>query len=110
LRAGATARATRPEINMVFPEKLPDAPQPSFEDDMDGQSLRQQAVAIDPQPSGAIGIEKLLGRFERFAEARAMTDLPKKSPIGVRELLTRLGNLADAGYFAPTGNDDPDQK
>lgn len=47
---------------------------------MDGQSLRQQAVAIDPQPSGAIGIEKLLGRFERFAEARAMTDLPKKVP------------------------------
>ena len=84
---------------MAFPEKLPDAPQPSFEDDMDGKSLRQQAVAIDPPPSGAIGIKNLLGRFERLAEARAMTDLPEKKPIGVRELLTRLENLADAGYI-----------
>ena len=95
---------------MSFPEELPEAPQPGFEDDLEDQSLRQQAVAIDPPPSGAIGIEELLGRFERFAEARAMTDLPEKSPIGVRELLTRLGNLADAGYFSSTRNDEPDKK
>jgi len=54
-------------------------------------------------------MENLLGRFERFAEARAMTDLPEKSPIGVRELLTRLGDLADAAYILPPGNGDPDQ-
>ena len=94
---------------MAFPEQLPDAPQPRFEDDTDGKSLRQQAVAIDPPPSRAIGMENLLGRFERFAEARAMTDLPEKSPIGVRELLTRLGDLADAAYILPPGNGDPDQ-
>ena len=42
---------------MAFPEKLPDAPQMSFGDDMDGKSLRQQAVAIDPPPSGTIGMK-----------------------------------------------------
>ena len=95
---------------MALPKELPEAPQPSIENDQEGQSLRQRAVAIDPPPSGAIGIEELLGRLERFAEAQAMTDLPKKSPVSVRELLTRLGNLADAGYFSSTRDDEPDEK
>ena len=95
---------------MAFPEKLPDTPQPEIENDPEDQSLRQQAVAIDPPPVGAIGIEELLGRFERFAEARAMTELPERSPIGVRELLTRLGSLADAGYFSSTRDDESDEK
>ena len=95
---------------MALPKELPEAPQASIENEPEGQSLRQRAVAIDPPPSGAIGIEELLGRFERFAEAQAMTDLPKKSPIGVRELLTRLGNLADAGYFSSTRDDESDDK
>jgi len=98
---------------MAFPEKLPDAPQPGVEHDLEGQSLRRQAVAIDPPPSGAIGIEELLGRFERYAEARALTDLPEKSPIGVRELLARLGSLAGAGYFSSTRDEqegDPEEK
>ncbi len=108
--AGATARSVGPEADMALPKKLPEAPQPSFKDDLEGQSLRQRAVAIDPPPQGAIGIEELLGRFERFAEAQAMTDLPERSPIGVRELLTRLGNLADAGYFSSTPDEEPDEK
>ena len=95
---------------MAFPKKLPDAPQPSFEEDQKRQSLRQRAVAIDPPPKGAVGIEELLGRFERFAEAKAMTDVPESGPIGVRELLTRLGNLADAGYFSSTREDHPTEK
>lgn len=104
---------------MALPKELPDAPQTDIEDphqpsvekeDLEGQSLRERAVAIDPPPSGAIGIEELLGRFERFAEAQAMTDFPEKSPIGIRELLTRLGNLADAGYFSSKSDDKPDDK
>lgn len=95
---------------MAFPKKLPDAPETSFENNQKGHSLRDQAVAIDPPPKGAIGIEELLGRFERFAEARALTDLPESSPVGVRELLTRLGNLADAGYFSSTRDDESDEK
>ena len=95
---------------MALPKELPEAPQPSIENNQEGQSLRERAVAIDPPPSGAIGIEELLGRLERFAEAQAMTDLPEKSPVGVRELLTRLGNLADAGYFSSTRNEEPDEK
>ena len=95
---------------MAFPKKSPDAPQSRFENDLEGRSLRQRAVAIDPPPKGAIGIEELLGRFERFAEAKALTDIPERSPIGVRELLTRLGNLADAGYFSSTRDDDSDEK
>jgi hypothetical protein len=95
---------------MALPKERPDAPQPSIEHEPAGQSLRERAVAIDPPPKGAIGIEELLGRFERFAEAQAMTDLPEKSPVGVRELLTRLGNLADAGYFSTKTDDEPDEK
>ena len=97
---------------MAIPEKLPEAPEPNFDREPVSKSLRQQVVAIDPPPKGAIGIEELLGRFERFAEAQALTDLPEKSPIGVRELLTRLGNLADAGYFSSSRSeeDEPEEK
>ena len=91
---------------MAFPEKLSNVPPPIIENDPDGQSLRKQAVAIDPPPVGAIGIEELLGRFDRFAEARALTDFPESGPVGVRELLTRLGGLAGAGYFSSTREDD----
>lgn len=94
---------------MAIPEKLPEPP-PKIEENAKGQSLREQAVAIDPPPKGAIGIEELLGRFERFAEARALTDLPESGPVGVRELLTRLGSLADAGYFSSTRDEEPDEK
>ena len=104
---------------MALPKESPDAPGPRAEDaaehpvggnELEAPPLRERAVAIDPPPSGAIGIEELLGRFERFAEAQAMTDLPEKGPVGVRELLTRLGNLADAGYFSSSRDDDPDQE
>ena len=95
---------------MALPKKLPDVPRLRFGNDLEGQSLRQRAVAIDPPPKGAIGIEELLGRFERFAEAKALTDHPERSPIGVRELLTRLGNLANAGYFSSTRDKDSDEK
>ena len=108
--AGADANSKRLGTDMALPKKLPDAPQPSFADDTEGQSLRERAVAIDPPPSGAIGIEELLGRFERFAEAKALTDLPEKGPVGVQELLTRLGNLTNAGYFSSTRDDEPDEK
>lgn len=94
---------------MAFPEKLPNFPPTIIENDQDGQSLRKQAVAIDPPPAGAIGIEELLGRFERFAEARALTDFPQSGPVGVRELLTRLGGLADAGYFSSSRDDESDE-
>ena len=96
---------------MAFAKKRPAAPQPTDEEKREARSLQQQAVAIDPPPAGAIGIEELLGRFERLAEAQAMGDhLPGKGPVGVRELLDRLGNLADAGYFSSTDDDEPDQK
>jgi hypothetical protein len=52
----------------------------------------------------------LLGRFERFAEARALTDFPESGPVGVRELLTRLDGLAGAGYFSPSKDDESDEK
>ncbi|MDA1324553.1 MAG: hypothetical protein O3C34_07390 [Proteobacteria bacterium] len=100
----------RSETQMAFPEKLPNVPPPIIENDPEGQSLRKQAVAIDPPPVGAIGIEELLGRFERFAEARALTDFPESGPVGVRELLTRLGGLAGAGYFSPSKDDESDEK
>ena len=96
--------------NMAYAKKKPIAPPPIPGSDHQRQSLRDQAVAIDPPPEGAIGIEELLGRFERFAEARALTDSPEKGPVGVRELLTRLGNLADAGYFSSTRKEEPDEK
>lgn len=95
---------------MAIPKKSPEPPHPQTQPEAEGQSLRQRAVAIDPPPKGAIGIEELLGRFERFAEARALTDLPESGPVGVRELLTRLGSLADAGYFSTTRDEEPDEK
>ena len=110
MMAGANACSTGSETNMAFPDKLSVAPQPSFENDPEGQSLRQQAVAIDPPPNGTIGIEELLGRFERFAEAKALTDLPEKNPIGVRELLTRLESLIDSGYSSSTRDNASEEK
>ena len=62
--------------------------------------LRGRAVAVDPPPAGAIGIQELLSRFESFAEADELVDPPQDGAVGVRELLARLGDLADAGYFA----------
>jgi hypothetical protein len=95
---------------MAFAKKRPAALLPADDENRETRSLQQQAVAIDPPPAGAIGIEELLGRFERLAEAQALGDLPGKGPVGVRELLERLGNLADAGYFSTTDDDEPDQK
>lgn len=63
-------------------------------------ALGGRAVAIDPPPAGAIGIQELLSRFESFAEADEFLHPPQDGAVGVRELLARLGNLADAGYFA----------
>lgn len=95
---------------MAFPEKKPEEFEPTIKRDPESQSLRHQAVAIDPPPKGAMGIEELLGRFERFAEAQALTDIPGKTPVGVRELLARLGSLADAGYFSSTRDEEPEDK
>lgn len=80
---------------------------------MDGRSnvagLHGQAVAIDPPPAGAIGIQELLSRFERFAAAAELEDSPDAGAVGVRELLARLSHLADAGYFSPPEPEDPDR-
>jgi hypothetical protein len=95
---------------MALPKELPDAPPPVVESEPDGRTLRERAVAIDPPPRGAMGIEELLGRFERFAEAQAMTDMPGSGPVGVRELLARLGSLADAGYFSSRADDKSEDK
>lgn len=110
MSAVAIARPTGSETDMAFAKKLPAAPQPTNDENREARSLQQQAVAIDPPPAGAIGIEELLGRFERLAEAQAMGDLPGKGPVGVRELLERLGSLADAGYFSTTDDDESDDK
>ena len=37
-------------------------------------TLRSHAVAIDPPTGGAIGIQELLDRFERFAAAEKLVD------------------------------------
>ena len=98
---------------MAFPKEKDErtaAPKTKTDLDPSGQSLRERAVAIDPPPEGAIGIEELLGRFERFAEAQALTAPPEKGPVGVRELLARLGNLADAGYFSTTRDEEQEDK
>ena len=73
-------------------------------------TLRSRAVAIDPPPNGAIGIQELLNRFERFAEADELVDPPEDGAVGVRELLARLANLADGGYFSSPNTDDPGEQ
>lgn len=95
---------------MAFPKQKPEDIQPQAIDEMEIDSLRQRAVAIDPPPEGAIGIQELLSRFESFAESNDLTDPPADGQVGVRELLARLGNLADAGYFSPADSDDNDKK
>lgn len=73
-------------------------------------ALQSRAVAVDPPPAGAIGIQELLRRFESFAEADQLLDPPQDGAVGVRELLARLANLADAGYFAPSEPERSDRK
>ena len=94
---------------MAFPKKKPEDPQPLVSNEFEADSLRHRAVAIDPPPEGAIGIQELLSRFEQFAEANDLTDRPAEGQVGVRELLARLGNLADAGYFSPADLKDDDK-
>ena len=86
---------------MAFPKQKPKDLPSQGADDFESGSLRHRAVAIDPPPEGAIGIQELLSRFEQFAESNDLTDPPVDGQVGVRELLARLGNLADAGYFSP---------
>ena len=93
---------------MAFPKQKTEAPQTPAVDDFEAGSLRERAVAIDPPPEGAMGIQELLSRFEQFAEANDLTDPPADGQVGVRELLARLGNLADAGYFSPHDPTDSD--
>ena len=95
---------------MAIPKQKPEDLQSRIADDVETGSLRQRAVAIDPPPEGAIGIQELLSRFEQFAEANDLTDPPADGQVGVRELLARLGNLADAGYFSPTESKDSEKK
>jgi hypothetical protein len=90
---------------MAFPKQKPEEIQARISSDDDAATLRQRAVAIDPPPEGAIGIQELLSRFEHFAEANDLTDPPADGQVGVRELLARLGNLAEAGYFSPAPDD-----
>ena len=73
-------------------------------------SLRLRAVAVDPPPAGAVGIQELLSRFEGFAEAGELLDPPQDGAVGVRELLARLANLADAGYFSSPETDMSEKK
>ena len=93
---------------MAFADKMPEMPNPVIENDTGSQTLRQQAVAIDPPPLGAIGIEELLGRFENLAQAGTLTEQPEKGAIGVRDLLERLNNLAEAGHFYSNNDDTSD--
>ena len=90
---------------MPYARKLPEPPPQVLDEEQEGSSLRDWAVAIDPPPPGAVGIEELLGRFEQFAEAGSMTNPPEDGAVGVRELLARLGNLAESGHFS-SGKDD----
>lgn len=95
---------------MAFPKQKSEPSQSQAADEFEAGSLRQRAVAIDPPPEGAIGIQELLSRFEQFAETNDLTDPPADGQIGVRELLARLGNLADAGYFSPADPEDGENK
>jgi hypothetical protein len=95
---------------MPFAKISPDTIRPTIEDEQDRHPLRDCAVAIDPPPSGAIGIEELLGRFEQFAESASLTDHPEVGPVGVKELLSRLNNLADAGKLSSPKDPDRDDK
>ena len=47
---------------------------------------------------------------EQFAATNDLTDPPVDGQVGVRELLARLGNLADAGYFSPANPKDNEEK
>ena len=94
---------------MAFPKEKTEDLQSQASDDFEAGSLRQRAVAIDPPPEGAIGIQELLSRFEQFAESNDLTDPPADGQVGVKELLARLGNLADAGYFSPADPKDRDK-
>ena len=95
---------------MAFSKQKPQDVQPEAADEFETRSLRQRAVAIDPPPEGAIGIQELLSRFEQFAATNDLTDPPVDGQVGVRELLARLGNLADAGYFSPANPKDNEEK
>jgi len=94
---------------MAFPEKLSETPNPVIKNNVGSQTLCQQAMAIDPPPVGAIGIEGLLGRFERLAEVGTLTAHSEKGVVGVRDLLKRLNNLVEEGHFSPTNDDTPDE-
>ena len=94
---------------MAYAKILPEVMQPIIEANMERKSLRDRAVAIDPPPAGAIGIEELLGRFENFSETHDLTAPPEKGPVGVRELLARLDNLAQAGHFSADEDDGTDE-
>ena len=95
---------------MAQPNRKPGEIEPTFAEKEDLGGLRSKAVAIDPPPSGAIGIQELLNRFERFAEAGELVDAPKNGAVGVRELLARLGNLADGGYFSSPNAEESEEQ
>ena len=91
---------------MAQPSRKPDEIEQSFAETKELSTLKSQAVAIDPPPSGAIGIQELLNRFERFAEADELVGLPEDRSVGVRELLERLDDLVQAGHFSSPALDD----
>ena len=95
---------------MGQPKNRPEDRKKSFADEIAGGALRRQAVAIDPPPEGAIGIQELLSRFENFAETDGLGNSPQDGPVGVRELLARLANLTESGYFSPRDTDEPKKK
>jgi hypothetical protein len=95
---------------MAYAKILPEVLRPIIEANLERRTLRDRAVAIDPPPPGAIGIEELLGRFENFPEAQDLTALPENGPVGVRQLLERLDNLARAGHFSADEDDGSEEK
>ena len=95
---------------MAEPKRKADKFEPQTNNRLIEGSLQRKAVAVDPPPEGAIGIQELLNRFEGFAETGELSNHTETGIIGVRELLARLANLAEAGYFAPAepGNSEND--
>ena len=95
---------------MAEPKRKPEGIEQFVSDRLNAESLRRRAVAVDPPPAGAIGIQELLGRFEGFAEVGELLDPPQNGVVGIRELLARLANLADAGYFSPSETENSDKQ
>lgn len=77
---------------------LPDQPEPVAAQQ---NSLRQSAVAVDPPPSGAVGIRELLARLEVFNDENHTTGGEENRSDAHNPSSARwsLGDLADPANF-----------